>query len=571
MWSAATILVCALSMLGRSERHFHPINLVEVAAFGVSRNAEAYVTRNPGTIHLLTSSAVFREASESRHRCGARDAVAKIASILVHEEWHLRHGSDESGAYHAQLTALAALGFNADSRVHGSVKRAMLAVMQRPPQIASTGRSWCATVELDLTLFKFTNDDRVWSVRHNRWDAREHLPAPPDLHIPARRRRDGRADARPGLVDDAARPARHLAAESAQHGEHAAARRRPRSSSSGVPSSPFSTTTPTVPCSARSIRTRSGFLDARRGVRSGTACCTSCSPGSFAPARHSGGRICCSTLERYGFLGRDLLRRLLRSACASSRATSAASICIVTETTERVIGERRMALLKDLAERNATARTTRDACVLAIETLAAKPQDVTFALAYLDDELQSCTPDAEEQLARRRPTWSRSCRSRSSNAGTHTGTARRRPQSATALRRPVPRVPRSGRRSARHRAGECARLRGGAAARRSAGAARSRQDGVLQQRQSRIPDAADAAARADRGRARHRRNERSRADALDMVHRNALRLLKLVNTLLDFSRIEAGRADASYEPTDLSQLHGRSRQHVSIGVRAAPD
>jgi signal transduction histidine kinase len=37
-----------------------------------------------------------------------------------------------------------------------------------------------------------------------------------------------------------------------------------------------------------------------------------------------------------------------------------------------------------------------------------------------------------------------------------------------------------------------------------------------------------------------------------VAHRNALRLLKLVNTLLDFSRIEAGRVDAVYEPTDFS-------------------
>jgi PAS domain S-box-containing protein len=38
------------------------------------------------------------------------------------------------------------------------------------------------------------------------------------------------------------------------------------------------------------------------------------------------------------------------------------------------------------------------------------------------------------------------------------------------------------------------------------------------------------------------------------VRRNALRLLKLVNTLLDFSRIEAGRVQAVYEPTNLAAL-----------------
>lgn len=39
---------------------------------------------------------------------------------------------------------------------------------------------------------------------------------------------------------------------------------------------------------------------------------------------------------------------------------------------------------------------------------------------------------------------------------------------------------------------------------------------------------------------------------VEVTHRNALRLLKLVNTLLDFSRIESGRHQAHFVPTDLS-------------------
>lgn len=42
-------------------------------------------------------------------------------------------------------------------------------------------------------------------------------------------------------------------------------------------------------------------------------------------------------------------------------------------------------------------------------------------------------------------------------------------------------------------------------------------------------------------------------DQLEMMHRNSLRLLKLVNTMLDFSRIEADRVQASFEPVDLAR------------------
>jgi signal transduction histidine kinase len=43
-----------------------------------------------------------------------------------------------------------------------------------------------------------------------------------------------------------------------------------------------------------------------------------------------------------------------------------------------------------------------------------------------------------------------------------------------------------------------------------------------------------------------------RRERLGTMYRNSLRLLRLVNTLLDFSRIEAGRLRAAFEPVDLA-------------------
>jgi PAS domain S-box-containing protein len=43
-------------------------------------------------------------------------------------------------------------------------------------------------------------------------------------------------------------------------------------------------------------------------------------------------------------------------------------------------------------------------------------------------------------------------------------------------------------------------------------------------------------------------------EELDVISRNGLRLGRLVNTLLDFSRIEAGRMQASYEPSDIAEV-----------------
>ncbi|WP_369830525.1 SpoIIE family protein phosphatase [Mycobacterium sp. 1245111.1] len=48
-------------------------------------------------------------------------------------------------------------------------------------------------------------------------------------------------------------------------------------------------------------------------------------------------------------------------------------------------------------------------------------------------------------------------------------------------------------------------------------------------------------------------DDRARQE-LELIQRNGLRLTKLVNTLLDFSRIQAGRMQAHFEPTDLSAV-----------------
>jgi PAS domain S-box-containing protein len=53
--------------------------------------------------------------------------------------------------------------------------------------------------------------------------------------------------------------------------------------------------------------------------------------------------------------------------------------------------------------------------------------------------------------------------------------------------------------------------------------------------------------------------------SVEMMQRNAQRLLKLVNGLLDFVRIEVGRAHASFEPTDLSLLTA----HIASLFRSA--
>lgn len=68
-----------------------------------------------------------------------------------------------------------------------------------------------------------------------------------------------------------------------------------------------------------------------------------------------------------------------------------------------------------------------------------------------------------------------------------------------------------------------------------------------------------------------REAEFSREDRehVSAAHRNSLRLLKLVNSLLDFSRIEAGRTRASYAPVDLAALTAELAANFRSAMEAA--
>ncbi|HEV7519147.1 MAG TPA: ATP-binding protein [Thermoanaerobaculia bacterium] len=62
------------------------------------------------------------------------------------------------------------------------------------------------------------------------------------------------------------------------------------------------------------------------------------------------------------------------------------TLVVCTETTERVLAERRLRTLRDLAARSVMTERVEESCRLVAEVLAANPHDIPFALLYLLDE-----------------------------------------------------------------------------------------------------------------------------------------------------------------------------------------
>jgi signal transduction histidine kinase len=280
-------------------------------------------------------------------------------------------------------------------------------------------------------------------------------------------------------------------------------------------------------------------------------------------------------------------------------------LATVHEITGKVVGDRRVEVLRDLAAQSAKAKTAEEACAIAAETLAAHSKDIPFALLYLT------APDRRTaRLAGTAgvATWDTavSLALEGEDAGNspwplaeamRTEVMEPVPDLSFRLRSEVPSGPWSDppctavvvpihSNKAHYLAGF---LVAGVSPRLRLDASyRDFLTLVSSQLATSIANAreyeeekkrAEALAEIDRAKiaffskVSHEfrtpltlmlgpieellsRGEKDLSPAaknqLEVTHRNSLRLLRLVNTLLDFSRIEAGRMQAVFEPTDLA-------------------
>ena len=89
-----------------------PIVLAAVLPDGASRGVEGWTLYaqegDAGRIVVYSGSAVFRCASNPNrldYQC-----LLRVASTIIHEAWHYRHGPGEADAYEAQIVFLTMRG-----------------------------------------------------------------------------------------------------------------------------------------------------------------------------------------------------------------------------------------------------------------------------------------------------------------------------------------------------------------------------------------------------------------------------------------------------------------------------
>lgn len=101
----------ALGLSGLSSRHL-PVVLTSALPSAVSPGADAWTVYDEqghgDRIFVYTRGRTFQCASASRdaqHQC-----MLRLASLIVHEAWHLQNGLDEAAAYDAQVMFLESNG-----------------------------------------------------------------------------------------------------------------------------------------------------------------------------------------------------------------------------------------------------------------------------------------------------------------------------------------------------------------------------------------------------------------------------------------------------------------------------
>jgi PAS domain S-box-containing protein len=303
-------------------------------------------------------------------------------------------------------------------------------------------------------------------------------------------------------------------------------------------------------------------------------------------------------LERSGF-SEETYHTFSYSPVYDDDSRIAGMLCVVTEVTERVIGERRLRVLRDLAARAAGMETVQEACDRLIGVLGEDAWDVPFACLYLLDEddgnarLAACAGAVPAPL---RPEsaalddasfpWPLATVLASGEAQSVQlpGGAHSVPSplwSSPVSQALVLPVQRQG-----SLAGVALLIVGVSPRRALDDSYRGFFDLIAAQFAAAIVDAqqkeadrrrAEALAEIDHAKTTFFSNvshefrtpltlmlgpiEAASADpatppqvraGLELAQRNSLRLLKLVNSLLDFSRIEAGRLQASFESVDAA-------------------
>jgi hypothetical protein len=89
-------------------------------------------------------------------------------------------------------------------------------------------------------------------------------------------------------------------------------------------------------------------------------------------------------LERSGF-PEETYHTFSYSPLHEDEGTIAGMFCVVTEVTDRVIGERRLSLFRELGARLTSSQTTEDVWRALEQSLATDPRDMPFTLTYVAD------------------------------------------------------------------------------------------------------------------------------------------------------------------------------------------